>query len=247
MKIYAKTYDDNKKVLSTDKWSSEDYTNQRKAADSSRFQSIEKYLTVGEASFKQKLEIGTCIDDYLEKKGITENVFCVGVGDAYSEYGLKKSRKVMLTDFDTRTISKLQNLFKTETNLSCLPFDLKKDSFGEYPNKYPILLSVGLLYIFDDAELTEIFKKIKGAGFKEFLVVSFTHIHASNNVKRILKLAKRYMQLYFSRFKKGAKLYGYFRETGAYQRILKKSGLSISESRELEGGGSEILYRVKLR
>jgi hypothetical protein len=244
MKIYTEL--PRKNLMNRDKhvcWSVDDYESQRKSYDEKRFLNYENYIRVGRELFKEKIILGEKIRDYLVQNNIQGDIFCVGVGDAYTEMQLLEgNRKLLLTDYDKSTIDRYKRLFKDDRRTRFEYFDLKKDDFTGIPHEYPILVANAVFYAFSDRELDGIIGGIKSAGFRELIIVSHTHMATKNMIKRVLK----YIRIYLNRFKKNTRFYGYFRETGHYKKILKKRGLSVLDSKELKVNGVPILYRVRI-
>ncbi|VVB63234.1 Uncharacterised protein [uncultured archaeon] len=246
MKIYAEPLD----VPLGDKhdrWSEKEYEAQRKHYDDVRFASEQDYIRVGNRDFKKKIRLGELICDFLKGSKIEGNVFCVGVGDAYTEIQLAQDgKKLLLTDFDTNTIEKYKKLFSESKELKFERFDLLNDSFEGIAKDYPVVLSTEVLYNFNDNEVLDIIERIKRAGFRDLIIISATHVKMQNALLRALKLFYVYFRMYVKRFNKCTKFYGYCRETYVYKRLLKKCGLSIDHVKEMDIDCCTILYHVRL-
>ncbi len=231
-----------------DRWSQAEYEAQRKHYDKARFTSVQDYHLVGNRDFKKKVRLGELIRDFLKGSKIDGNVFCVGVGDAYTEIQLAQDgRNLLLTDFDANTIENYKKLFSGSEKLRFERLDLLTDGFEGIAKDYPVVLSTEVLYNFNDNEVLDIFKRMQAAGFSDLIIISATHVKMENLLIRALKMCLVYFRMYMKRFDKRTKFYGYCRETYIYKRLLKKCGLSIDHVKEMDIDCCTILYHVRLK
>ena len=207
--------------------SKDEFTSARQSEDC--YRSREAFLKMKD-QYPKKAALGKYLADYLKSLS-AKSVLGLGSGESFHEYAIKLAAseiRITATDFDPFIVEKVSEFLPEIDNFEV--FDIKKDDFNRFQNKYDTILMVGVIYALSDDEIVGFFKRVISTGMKHILVVT-SLLPVSHGLRfysirfigynPLALFVKKHVSRIIGR---PGRFHGWSRSEGEFARLIKKAG-----------------------
>lgn len=198
-----------------------------------KYKSLQNYLEWGIVNISEQFSIGNYMSTLLSNTN-SQSILCLGSGDAYIEYIIKKKlpkTQLTITDYDDVLISNLKRLLRSTGNIKVL--DIKKDNFAQYTGQVDTVFMAATFYVFTDEEAISFFRRLNVLKPKHIFILAVAYLWPEDILSYIIShyfggstLGKIKATLSGKKIqsKPSGRFHGWTRSESEFKRILRSEG-----------------------